>query len=158
MRRRRWTGISRVLSKSFANDRVLYEILTLRRRGAPGKQRARDYLLSSLLTFWLLKLYMTLVISSGTFIVTDTSVLRLKYHMHRPETIESLFIAFRLTGDKRYRDDGWRIFQSIQKHCRVGTGGYASIINVDQNPAEQEDKMETFLMVRGLFVDIKLNF
>ncbi|KIM88883.1 glycoside hydrolase family 47 protein [Piloderma croceum F 1598] len=68
----------------------------------------------------------------------------------RPETIESLFIAFRLTGDKRYRDDGWRIFQSIQKHCRVGTGGYASIINVDQNPAEQEDKMETFLMSETL--------
>lgn len=67
--------------------------------------------------------------------------------MHRPETIESLFIAFRLTGDKRYRDDGWRIFQSIQKHCRVETGGYASIINVDQNPAQQEDKMETFLIV-----------
>ena len=66
---------------------------------------------------------------------------------HRPETIESLFIAFRLTGEQRYRDDGWRIFQSIQKHCRVATGGYASIINVDKNPAEQEDKMETFLMV-----------
>lgn len=72
--------------------------------------------------------------------------------MYRPETIESLFIAFRLTGDKRYRNDGWRIFQSIQKHCRVGTGGYASILNVDQNPAEQEDKMETFLMVRGLLL------
>jgi mannosyl-oligosaccharide alpha-1,2-mannosidase len=70
--------------------------------------------------------------------------------MHSPETIESLFIAFRLTGDKVYREYGWSIFQSIQKHCRVETGGYASIINVDQNPAVQEDKMETFLMVRSL--------
>jgi len=68
----------------------------------------------------------------------------------RPETVESLFIAFRLTGDKRYRDDGWRIFQSIQNHCRVETGGYASIVNVDQNPAVQEDKMETFLMSETL--------
>jgi len=65
----------------------------------------------------------------------------------RPETVESLFIAFRLTGDVRYRNYGWNIFQSIEKHCRVETGGYASIINVDEVPARQEDKMETFLMV-----------
>ena len=61
--------------------------------------------------------------------------------------MESLFIAYRLTGDRRYRDDGWRIFEAIEKHCRVPSGGYAAIINVDENPATQEDKMETFLMV-----------
>jgi hypothetical protein len=68
-----------------------------------------------------------------------------------PETIESLFIAFRLTGDTWYRDQGWAIFQAIEKHCRVPTGGYASIKNVDQVPVEYEDKMETFMMVRDLF-------
>jgi hypothetical protein len=68
---------------------------------------------------------------------------------HSPETVESLFIAFRLTGDSRYREYGWKIFQSIEKHCRVETGGYASIVNVDEVPARQEDKMETFLMVSG---------
>ena len=65
--------------------------------------------------------------------------------------MESLFIAYRLTGDRRYRDDGWRIFEAIEKHCRVPSGGYAAIINVDENPATQEDKMETFLMVRDPF-------
>lgn len=64
-----------------------------------------------------------------------------------PETVESLFLAFRLTGDTLYRDQGWAIFQAIEKHCRVATGGFASVKNVDQAPAEQEDKMETFLMV-----------
>ena len=64
------------------------------------------------------------------------------------KTVESLFIAYRLTGDRRYRDDGWRIFEAIEKNCRVPSGGYAAIINVDENPATQEDKMETFLMVR----------
>jgi len=68
----------------------------------------------------------------------------------RPETVESLFLAFRLTGDNRYRDWGWDIFQAIEKHCKVQTGGYASIINVDEVPAEQEDKMETFLMSETL--------
>jgi hypothetical protein len=61
--------------------------------------------------------------------------------------VESLFIAFRLTGDKKYRDQGWSIFQSIEKHCRVETGGYATVVNVDEVPVRLEDKMETFLMV-----------
>lgn len=65
----------------------------------------------------------------------------------RPETVESLFVAFRLTGNKLYRDYGWSIFQSIEKHCKVESGGYASIINVDESPARHEDKMETFFMV-----------
>jgi hypothetical protein len=64
-----------------------------------------------------------------------------------PETVESIFIAFRLTGDPKYRDYGWAIFQAIEKHCRIPTGGYASVINVDQVPVEYDDKMETFLMV-----------
>ncbi|TFL06569.1 glycoside hydrolase [Pterulicium gracile] len=68
----------------------------------------------------------------------------------RPETIESLFVAYRLTGDDRYRDYGWNIFQSIEKHCRVSTGGYASVINVDEVPVKLEDKMETFLLSETL--------
>ncbi|THU79563.1 glycoside hydrolase [Dendrothele bispora CBS 962.96] len=68
----------------------------------------------------------------------------------RPETIESLFIAFRLTGDVKYREWGWSIFQAIEKHCKVETGGYAIIINVDEVPSRKEDKMETFLMSETL--------
>lgn len=68
-------------------------------------------------------------------------------HSDRPETVESLFIAWRLTGDSRYRDYGWSIFEAIETHCRVETGGYASILNVDELPVTHEDKMETFLMV-----------
>lgn len=72
--------------------------------------------------------------------------------VYRPETIESLFVAYRLTGDDRYRDYGWNIFQSIEKHCRVSTGGYASVINVDEVPVKLEDKMETFLLVSWVAV------
>ena len=64
-----------------------------------------------------------------------------------PETVESLFIAYRLTGDVRYREYGWKIFQSIEKHCRLESGGYASILNVDDIHSEKIDKMETFFMV-----------
>ena len=66
----------------------------------------------------------------------------------RPETIESLFIAFRLTGDQRYRDWAWSIFQAIEKHCKIETGGYSAILNVDAVPVRHDDKMETFFLVR----------
>jgi len=68
----------------------------------------------------------------------------------RPETVESLFLAWRLTGNPRYRAYGWDIFQAIETHCRVPTGGYASVLNVEQVPVEWEDKMETFLMSETL--------
>jgi hypothetical protein len=61
--------------------------------------------------------------------------------------VESLFLAYRLTGDKRYREQGWKIFQSIEKHAKVADGGYATVVNVDEVPARLEDKMETFFMV-----------
>ncbi|KAG6885153.1 hypothetical protein C0993_005516 [Termitomyces sp. T159_Od127] len=71
-------------------------------------------------------------------------------YMLRPETVESLFLAYRLTGDQLYRDHGWKIFQSIEKHCKIASGGYATVVNVDENPARHEDKMESFLMSETL--------
>ncbi len=70
--------------------------------------------------------------------------------MLRPETVESLFLAWRLTGDQKYRDYGWGIFQAIEKYCKVDTGGYATIVNVDEVPVRLEDKMETFFLVQKL--------
>ncbi|KAJ6605389.1 glycoside hydrolase family 47 protein [Mycena vulgaris] len=68
----------------------------------------------------------------------------------RPETVESLFLAWRLTGNPRYRAYGWDIFQAIETHCRVPDGGYASVLNVEEVPVTWEDKMETFLMSETL--------
>lgn len=65
----------------------------------------------------------------------------------RPETVESLFMAFRLTGDKRYRQYGWKIFKAIERHCKVETGGYVTILDVDDVKSPREDKMETFFLV-----------
>ena len=62
----------------------------------------------------------------------------------RPETVESLFLAYRLTGDRKYREWGWQIFQSFNKHCRVSTGGYTGVEDVQAVPAKKLDRMETF--------------
>lgn len=71
-------------------------------------------------------------------------------YLLRPETVESLFLGWRLTGDQRYRDWGWQVFSAIEKHCKIASGGYATVLNVDRLPAEHEDKMETFFLAETL--------
>lgn len=66
--------------------------------------------------------------------------------------MESLFIAYRLTRNPAYRESGWKIFQAIETHAKIPSGGYASVLNVDHYPAELIDKMETFWMVRTSFL------
>ena len=40
----------------------------------------------------------------------------------RPETVESLFYLWRLTGNKTYQDWGWNIFEAFEKNSRIETG------------------------------------
>ncbi|PWN31279.1 seven-hairpin glycosidase [Meira miltonrushii] len=74
----------------------------------------------------------------------------------RPETVESLFIAFHLTGDQQYREWGWEIFQAFERHTRLPKNkdgrrpAFASIRDVDAIPVEFEDRMETFWLAETL--------
>lgn len=70
----------------------------------------------------------------------------------RPETVESLFIAFHLTGDPIYREWGWEIFQAFEKHCKLDNGAYAGIkdVDADEGEVEHEDRMETFWLSETL--------
>ena len=43
------------------------------------------------------------------------------HNLLRPETVEALFLLWRTTHKPVYREWGWAIFQSFEKHCRVGT-------------------------------------
>lgn len=47
----------------------------------------------------------------------------------RPETVESLFYFYRITGDKTYQDKAWKIFEAIEKHCKTSSG-YTRIADV----------------------------
>jgi mannosyl-oligosaccharide alpha-1,2-mannosidase len=64
----------------------------------------------------------------------------------RPETVESLYIAFQLSGDPIYRQWGWDIFQAFVRHARLPSGAFASIKNVQADlfdeGIEHEDRME----------------
>lgn len=72
------------------------------------------------------------------------------HNLQRPETVESLFILWRTTGDVKYRDWGWKIFEAFEKHTRIETGGHASLDSVEENPPHKRDKMETFWLAETL--------
>ena len=61
----------------------------------------------------------------------------------RPETVESLYIGYELTGDPTYREWGWKIFEAFRKHCRTADGAYAGIDDIDSNDPKKIDRMET---------------
>jgi mannosyl-oligosaccharide alpha-1,2-mannosidase len=63
----------------------------------------------------------------------------------RPETLESLFYMWRLTHEEKYRDWAWDIFSAVNQYCRVSTGGYTGITNIDIIPPEPDDVQQTFL-------------
>ncbi|CAO0795013.1 unnamed protein product [Mucor circinelloides] len=70
-------------------------------------------------------------------------------YLLRPETLESLFVLYRITGDPRYQEYGWEIYQGIERYCKTGSG-YASVKNVHSHKKRpfmnQIDSMETFLL------------
>lgn len=49
----------------------------------------------------------------------------------RPEVIESIFYAWRITGDTLWRDMAWYSFQAMTKYLLTPSGGYAGIGNVN---------------------------
>ncbi|KAA0158639.1 hypothetical protein FNF31_05286 [Cafeteria roenbergensis] len=49
----------------------------------------------------------------------------------RPETVESLFVLWRVTHDEKYRDAAWKIFGAIERHARIWSGGYSSVKDVN---------------------------
>lgn len=72
-----------------------------------------------------------------------------KFNVQRPETVESIFILWRLTKNEIYREWGWRIFEAFRKHTRV-EGGYTSVENVLLDPPTLGDNMESFWLAETL--------
>jgi endoplasmic reticulum Man9GlcNAc2 1,2-alpha-mannosidase len=73
------------------------------------------------------------------------------HNLLRPETVESLFYMWRITGDEMYRHWGWEMFQSFLEHTSVPDGaGFSSIGNVNEIPAPHWDNMESFWPVSSL--------
>lgn len=70
------------------------------------------------------------------------------HNLQRPETVESLFYMWRITGDNVYREWGWKMFKSFVNYTTVADGaGFTSLDNADQLPPRQRDNMESFWLV-----------
>ena len=71
------------------------------------------------------------------------------HNLQRPETIESLFYMWRITGDEIYRSWGWEMFKSFIEHTDIGMGGgFTSLEDVTSVPPKKRDNMESFWLVR----------
>ncbi|KAJ5215021.1 Mannosyl-oligosaccharide 1-2-alpha-mannosidase [Penicillium chermesinum] len=87
-----------------------------------------------------------------------------RHNLQRPESIESLFYMYRITGDEMYREWGWEMFKSFIQHTAVVEKGIAdadapitgriksftSLDNADAIPPNQRDNMESFWMAETL--------
>ncbi|KAI9742581.1 MAG: hypothetical protein M1818_003722 [Claussenomyces sp. TS43310] len=72
-----------------------------------------------------------------------------KRYVLRPEAIESVFILYRITGDVRWQDAAWRMFQAIERVCRTSIASSA-ILDVTSNKPQRVDSMESFWLAETL--------
>ncbi|KKA28687.1 hypothetical protein TD95_003082 [Thielaviopsis punctulata] len=74
-----------------------------------------------------------------------------KHNLQRPETVESLFYMWRITGEPKYREWGWEMFRSFVNHTAVSNqGGFTSLGNADRVPPQPRDNMESFWLAETL--------
>ncbi|KAK4778488.1 hypothetical protein SAY86_006016 [Trapa natans] len=69
-----------------------------------------------------------------------------RHNLLPPETVESLFVLYRITEDPKYREWGWQIFEAFERYTKVDSGGYTSLDDVTTVPPHRRDKMETFFL------------
>lgn len=69
-----------------------------------------------------------------------------QYHL-RPEVAESIYLAWKHTGNKQYQDWMLELVQAVDKHCLVESGGYAGLQDVTKpDGGGKLDMQESFWM------------
>jgi len=73
----------------------------------------------------------------------------MKYYPLRPELIESTFWLFQATGNRYYQDVvGQKFIQGLNEHCRVETGGFAALHDVETK--DKENHQQSFFLSETL--------
>jgi mannosyl-oligosaccharide alpha-1,2-mannosidase len=67
----------------------------------------------------------------------------------RPEAIESVFVLHRITGDIKFQDAAWDMFQAIENNTRTEFAN-AALHDVTQQNPNKDDSMESFWMAETL--------
>ncbi|KAL4973714.1 glycoside hydrolase [Aspergillus desertorum] len=69
----------------------------------------------------------------------------------RPEAVESIFYMWRITGEERYREAAWRMFDAIEAVTKTEFGNAAvRDVMAEKEDVEREDSMESFWMAETL--------
>jgi mannosyl-oligosaccharide alpha-1,2-mannosidase len=69
--------------------------------------------------------------------------------LSRPEAIESVFILYRITGDKSLQDRAWNMFNSIISQTKTEIA-YAGLSDCTQEGVPKQDRMESFWLAETL--------
>jgi mannosyl-oligosaccharide alpha-1,2-mannosidase len=67
----------------------------------------------------------------------------------RPEAVESIFVLYRITGDKSLQEAAWKMFNAIQKLTETKYGN-AELEDVRVKYPSKTDRMESFWMAETL--------
>ncbi|KAL3145318.1 hypothetical protein ABBQ38_001578 [Trebouxia sp. C0009 RCD-2024] len=70
-------------------------------------------------------------------------------YLLRPEAVEAFFVLWRLTGNTKYREYGWGVFQAIEKWCKV-EHGYVGLRDVRKAPPKHDDTQQSFFLAETL--------
>ena len=76
-----------------------------------------------------------------------------KWNILRPESVESFFILFELTGDEKYRERAHKVWEAFETHCKAphGYGAHPDVFDVNHKCCNgNDDKQETFWMAETL--------
>jgi mannosyl-oligosaccharide alpha-1,2-mannosidase len=73
-----------------------------------------------------------------------------KMYLLRPETVETYFYLWRITHDQKYRDWGWEVVESLEKNCRIESGGYTGVKDVYSDKVPTDDVQQSFFIAETL--------
>ncbi|KXN86576.1 Endoplasmic reticulum mannosyl-oligosaccharide 1,2-alpha-mannosidase [Leucoagaricus sp. SymC.cos] len=78
----------------------------------------------------------------------DYRAMRNEYLL-RPETIETFFYMWKLTGDPKWRERGWSVLEAIEKYAKTKYG-YASLLDIDSEKPDYKNEMPSFFLAETL--------
>jgi len=70
-------------------------------------------------------------------------------YLLRPETIESMFYLWKVTGDMRWRERGWAIFEALERETKT-EAGYVLLKSVEESSGPQTDDMPSYFLAETL--------
>lgn len=79
----------------------------------------------------------------------DLSATDTKEYILRPEAVEGWWYMYKITGDPKYQEWGWKTFMAFETHLKTRFG-YASLRDVTARRPQKMDRMESFFLAETI--------